>query len=76
MAALFSDTAKPAQGLLDKPPAEVYMDDIYDTFMPYLRKGKTVRGELSTYTVCNVASSSIERGIDVCMKIQNRESNV
>ena len=51
MATLFSGTVSPYSVLLDKPPAEVDMDDIYDTFMPYLRKGKTVRGEVSTYTV-------------------------
>ena len=50
------------------------MDDFYDTFMPYRRKGKTVRGELSTRTVYYVASSSNERGIEKCMKIRNREA--
>ena len=52
------------------------MDDIYDTFMPYRRKGKkTDRGELSTRTVYYVASSSNERGIEEFMKTRNRESN-
>ena len=77
MATLFSDVDSPYRVLLDKPSAEDNVDDVYDTFMPYRRKGKkTVRGELSTRTVYYVASSSNERGIEVCMKIRNRESNV
>ena len=57
---------------MSKPPGEVKMDDVYDTFMPYQQKGKTVRGELSTRTVYYVASSSNERGIEEFMKIRNR----
>lgn len=66
VATLFSDADSPYRVLMGKPPGEVKMDDVYDTFMPYRQKGKTVRGELSTRTVYYVA----------CMKIRNRESNV
>ena len=35
VATLFSDADSPYRVLMGKPPAEVKMDDVNDTFMPY-----------------------------------------
>ena len=45
---LFSYTAGQCRALFDKSPTEVDMDELYMTCMSYVRKVKTVHGELST----------------------------